>query len=233
MPTSLPRLLATCLTVASMAMLAPRAALADVPPAAVVDQKYVLRFGDTLNLRVLENDKLETRDLPVRPDGRISLPLVGELQAGGLTVPQLQGVITKAYTKYYVDPHVVVYISHFRPISISVVGLVNKPDTFKVEEPIRLLQAIGLAGGVNHERGDMHHLLVVRPSGEHQDIDLMEVMEGKVADNVMLYDGDTVRVFEVSGPDWYRVLPVAASTASLLSSILIILLQISNRVSTK
>ena len=70
-------------------------------------------------------------------------------------------------------------------------------------------------------------------SGEHQDIDLMEVMEGKVADNVMLYDGDTVRVFEVSGPDWYRVLPVAASTASLLSSILIILLQISNRVSTK
>ncbi|MDB5098234.1 MAG: Polysaccharide export protein [Cyanobacteria bacterium RYN_339] len=232
MPTLLPRLLTGLLTAASLALLAPAPAVA-AEGAQPTSQNYVLRFGDTLNLRVLENDKLETKDLPVRPDGRISLPLVGEVQAAGLTVPQLQVAITKAYTKYYVDPHVVAYISHFRPLSISVIGLVNRPDTFKIEEPVRLLQAIGLAGGINHERGDIHHVLVVRAGGEHQDIDLQDVMEGKVADNIMLYDGDTVRVFEVSGPDWYRVLPVAASSASLLSSILVILLQIERTASGK
>jgi polysaccharide export outer membrane protein len=230
----MPRFLTALLTATSLAFLAPAPALAaDAPPAPVQTQNYVLRFGDTLNLRVLENEKLETKDLPVRPDGRISLPLVGEIQAGGLTIPQLQLAITKAYNKYFVEPHVVVYISHFRPLAISVVGLVNKPDTFKVEEPIRLLQAIGLAGGVNHERGDLHKVLVTRTNGEHMMIDLQDVMEGKVSDNIMLYDGDTVRVFEVAGPDWYRVLPVAASTASLLSSILIILIQISNQTKAK
>jgi polysaccharide export outer membrane protein len=219
MPFSLPRLLTTLLTATSLALLAP------APAKAAADTNYVLRFGDTLNMRVLENEKLETKDLPVRPDGRISLPLVGEIQASGLTIPQLQQAITKAYAKYYVEPHVVIYVSHFRPLAISVVGLVNKPDTFKIEEPVRLLQAIGLAGGVERERGDLHHVLVVRPSGEHQMIDLQDVMEGKAADNVMLYDGDTVRVFEINGPDWYRILPVAASTVSLLSSIVVILVQ--------
>lgn len=236
MPVSLPRplvRLTAAFLVAALGFLAapPLPAFAQDAPAkasasAANSRDYVLRFGDSLNVFVLENENLEVDEEPIRPDGRISLPLIGELQASGLTIPQLHDRITKAYVKYFVEPHVVVNVAHFRQLSVSVVGLVTHPNTFPIPEPIHLLQAIGLAGGVTPERGDLHRVLVVRPSGEHQMIDLQAVMEGKAEDNVMLYDGDTVRVFEVDGPDWYRVLPTVANSLSILTSIVVILINL-------
>ena len=95
-------------------------------------------------------------------------------------------------------------------------------------EKIRLLQAIGLAGGINDQRGDRSRVLVVRAKGEHVIIDVAKIEEGKAEDNILLDDGDTVRVFEVNGPDWYRVLPVIASSLSILTSILVISIDIKN-----
>jgi polysaccharide export outer membrane protein len=227
MPLSLPRLtrrLTTALVSSSLLLLTNPPALAQSSPGAVVDQQYVLRFGDTLNMRVIENEKLEIKDQPIRPDGRVSLPLIGEIQAGGLTLPQLQDRVGKAYAKFFVEPHVIINVAKFRPLAISVVGLVNKPDTFKVDQPMRLLQMIGLAGGVERLRGDLHNVLIARLTGEHQVVDLQAVMEGKVEDNVMLYDGDTVRVLEVSGPDWYLILPTIASSLSIATSIILIII---------
>lgn len=235
MPATLPRpvkLLATTLLATSMLLVSSPAVRAqETPPVATAsnpayDQQYVLRFGDALNMRIIENEKLEIKEQPIRPDGRISLPLVGEVQAGGLTLPQLQQRVTKLYAKFFVEPHVIINVAKFRPLSISVVGLVNKPDTFEIHEPIHLLQAIGLAGGVERMRGDIHRVLVVRPNGTHKLIDLQDVMEGKAEDNVLLYDGDTVRVFEIGGPDWYQILPTVANSLSILTSIVVILINI-------
>ena len=141
----------------------------------------------------------------------------------GLTVPQLSERVTKAFTRFFVEPKVVINVAQFRPLRISVLGMVGKPGTYPLTEPMRLVPAIALAGGLDQQRASLSNVLVLRANGERQTINLAEVFEGKVDDNVMLYDGDTVRVEEVFGPDWYRVLPPLASSLSILSTIIILL----------
>lgn len=187
-------------------------------------RSYVLDYGDSLNLVVVGNEQLKIEEQPIRPDGRISLPLLGEVQAGGLTVPQFSDRVTKAYTKFFVDPKIVVNVAKFRPLQVSVVGKVEKPGTFPVVEPIRLLPAIALAGGLN-ERANPTNVLVLRASGERHVINLMDVLGGNMEGNVFLYDGDTVTIEETSNPDWYRLLPPLASALSILSTIVILLVR--------
>lgn len=187
------------------------------------DRQYVLRYGDTLNLKVVENEKLTIEQQPIRPDGRVSMPLIGEIQAGGLTVTQLTERVTKAYGRFFVDPHVVINVATFRPLDISIVGLVNKPGTYQVREPIRLMQAIALGGGFNFERADLSNVEVLRTTGEVRHVNLTNVMAGSQEDNLIVGDGDTVRVFEVGHPDWYRILPPLASALSITSTIIILL----------
>ena len=223
MPRILPIFTAFALALALVAGPLPPAQAQAAAPAAVVDTQYVLRFGDSLNLKVVENEKLTIEKQPIRPDGRISLPLIGEVKAGGLTLPQLTERINKAYGRFFVDPHVIINVAEFRPIDITVLGLVNKPGTYQVKEPIRLLQAVALGGGYDTQRSNLHDVLVVKANGTTQRIDLMAVLDGKVEDNVLISDGDTVRVNEVSSPDWYRILPVLASSLSIASTIIIVL----------
>lgn len=225
MPRILPFFTAFALALALVAGPLPPAQAQAQPaaPAAVVDTQYVLRFGDSLNLKVVENEKLTIEKQPIRPDGRISLPLIGEVKAGGLTLPQLTERINKAYGRFFVDPHVIINVAEFRPIDITVLGLVNKPGTYQVKEPIRLLQAVALGGGYDTQRSNLRDVLVVKADGTTQRIDLMAVLDGKVEDNVLISDGDTVRVNEVSSPDWYRILPVLASSLSIASTIIIVL----------
>jgi protein involved in polysaccharide export with SLBB domain len=102
-------------------------------------------------------------------------------------------------------------------------GLVRKPDTFTVPEPIRLMQALALAGGPDPERANLSNVLVLRANGDRQIIDVNAVLDGKTDDNVFLYDGDTVKISEVFGPDWYRILPPLASALSIASTIIVLL----------
>lgn len=190
---------------------------AQVAPVSVA--QYTLRFGDAINMRVVGNDQLLIEKQPIRPDGRISLPLIGEVQAGGLTVPQFQDRVRQAFQKYIVDPQVVINVAEFRPLRISVIGLVRKPDTFTVTEPIRLMHAIALAGGAEPRRGDLTRVLVLRPSGERMMVDVEAVLEGRVDQNLMLFDGDTVRVEEVYGPDWYAMLAPIGTIATVITAL--------------
>jgi polysaccharide export outer membrane protein len=226
MPASLPLSFRSLLAIwlAFALLLFPAARTAQAAPAAPVQEKqYVLKYGDAINMGVVGNEKLAIEKQPIRPDGLISLPLIGEVQAGGLTVPQFQERVTKAYTRFFTDPQIVINVAIFRPIQIAVLGMVNKPGTYPVAEPTRLLQMLALAGGLIHERASLNNVLVLRSSGDRQIIDLNAVLEGRTADNVMLYDGDAVRVEEVFGPDWYRILPPLASSLSILSTIIILL----------
>jgi polysaccharide export outer membrane protein len=203
-------------------MAAPAASATAAPAVPVQIKSYVLGYGDSLNVQVVGNEPLKIEEQPIRPDGRISLPLIGEVRAGGLTVVQLQDQVTKAYTKFFVEPKIVVNVAKFRPLQISVLGKVGKPGTFAVSEPIRLLPALALAGGLE-DRANPNDVLVLRANGDRQVISLNEVLAGRIEDNVMLYDGDSVTVAETSNPDWYRLLPPIASSLSILSTIIILL----------
>jgi polysaccharide export outer membrane protein len=206
--------------IATTALVAPAAQAEVAQP--IQDKQYVLRFGDSLNLKVVENEKLTIEDQPIRPDGRVSMPLIGEIQAGGLTLPQLTERITKSYGKFFVDPHVVVNVAKFRPLDINIVGQVNRPGTYQVAAPVRLLNAIGLGGGFDNFRADLTNVVILRQNGSFQRIDLNEVLNGKVELNVMVYDGDTIRVGEVAHPDFRTLVPSVASVISALGTILIV-----------
>lgn len=201
----------------------PAGAAAEPPVKA--DSQYTLRYGDSVNLKVVENEKLTLHDQPIRPDGRVSFPLIGEVVAGGLTLPQLTERVTQAYGRFFVDPHVVINVEKFRPLTINVVGLVHKPGTYEIKEPVRLLQAIALGGGYDVNRADLRDVLVLRAGGEAKRVDLANALSGKADDNVMIQDGDTVRVSEVAGPDWYRLLPPIAAALSIASTIVLLLVQ--------
>ncbi len=129
--------MAAVLLSGSPGLAAPAATL----PAA--DKQYVLRYGDSINLYVVENEKLAIQNQPIRPDGRVSMPLIGEVIAGGLTLPQLTERVAKSYTKFFVDPHVVVNVATFRALSATfsaaaTTSLILAPRTDENTEPERL-----------------------------------------------------------------------------------------------
>jgi polysaccharide export outer membrane protein len=115
--------------------------------AAPNQHKYLLGPEDALEISVWKEPDL-TKQLVVRPDGKISYPLIGQVQAAGLTVKQLQEAISKRLTKYVTDAHVTVILLKAQNYEIYVTGKVNKPGNFMIGRPINVMQAIAMAGGL-------------------------------------------------------------------------------------
>ena len=88
-----------------------------------------------------------SKSVPVRPDGMISLPLVGEVKAAGYTPVQLQDVLADRMKKYVSDPQVTVVVEKIASLSFNIVGEVNHPGYFPLTRRMTVLDAIALAGG--------------------------------------------------------------------------------------
>lgn len=108
---------------------------------------YRLGPGDQLDIHVWRNPEL-SKVVPVRPDGLISLPLVGEIPASAKTVSQLEAEITAALQDYVQYPTVTVTVTEIRSFVIYVLGQVASPGTLVLDRPINVVQAIAMAGGV-------------------------------------------------------------------------------------
>jgi polysaccharide export outer membrane protein len=203
--------------------------LAASPPQAApsAGPGYVLRYGDTLSICMLGNETFKLENQAIRPDGRLSVPLLGEVDAGGLTIPQLTAALTQGYRRYVIDPRLVVNIANFRPLKINVLGLVNKPGTYAVPEPTDLFASLALAGGLTRDRADARAIEVRRADGRHAVVNLERILAGE-QENTVLEDGDTVIVAEVAGPDWERILPHMATALSILGSLAVITWNIRN-----
>ena len=109
--------------------------------------KYLLGPEDAIEISVWKEPDL-TKQLVVRPDGKITYPLIGEVQAAGKTVKQLQAEILKRLEKYVTDAHVTVILLKAQNYKIYVTGKVNKPGEFVIGKPVNVLQAISMAGGL-------------------------------------------------------------------------------------
>jgi polysaccharide export outer membrane protein len=117
-------------------------ALAGVPGAA----DYVIGAEDLLQVSVWKNESL-SRQLPVRPDGKISMPLLHDIQAAGLTPMQLRDKIAAALAEFMPSPEVSVTVLEVRSYRVSVLGEVQKPGVLQLKAPTTVLEAIALAGG--------------------------------------------------------------------------------------
>lgn len=117
---------------------------ASTPIAREVD--YIIGPDDVLSVNVWKEPDL-SRSVPVRPDGKITLPLVGDIQANGATPIKLQGAIEKSLSEYISKPVVTVIVQEARSHKFNIIGEVHKPGTYVLSAPMTVLDAIALAGG--------------------------------------------------------------------------------------
>jgi polysaccharide export outer membrane protein len=111
------------------------------------DASYAIGAGDVLEVQVWDNKDLN-QTVFVRPDGKVSLPLVGEVAAGGRTVQQLQDELTEAYTRTVKVPQVTVLVKEIRSRPIYFIGGFTKPGVEQLTRPLTVLQAVSIAGGL-------------------------------------------------------------------------------------
>ncbi len=156
---------------------------------------YVIGIGDALDINVWKEGEL-TRSVGVRPDGMITLPLIGEIKASGLTPVQLQDQITAALTKVMSDPQVTVIVVGVNSMSFNIVGNVLKPGFYPLTRPITILDAIALSGGFR-DFAKEKKIYVLRATPERKQTKLFfnykEVIKGiRMAQNITLLPGDTL-----------------------------------------
>ena len=107
---------------------------------------YRIGPEDMLQISVWKNDAM-TRTVPVRPDGKISLPLLNDVQAGGLTALELRTVLTTKLAEYIPSPEVSVIVSDVRSFKVSVIGEVSRPGRYELRSWTTVLDVLALAGG--------------------------------------------------------------------------------------
>ncbi|HWF93235.1 MAG TPA: polysaccharide biosynthesis/export family protein [Terriglobales bacterium] len=161
------------------------------------DGAYVIGASDMLSINVWKEPDV-SRMIPVRSDGKISLPLVGEVQASGKTPLQLEQEITNKLKTYISDPEVTVMVQDSKSQKFNVLGMVAKPGAYPLLSTTTVLDAIALAGGFR-DFAKKKSMYVLRKDalGQPQRIpfNYKDVISGKNPEqNVQLQDNDTVVV---------------------------------------
>lgn len=166
--------------------------------ASMIDSKsYVIGENDVLEIDVWKEKEI-SRTIPVRPDGKISLPLVGEIQASGMTPMQLQNDLTKRLKEYIENPEVTVIVSDPRSHQFNVVGEVLRPGSYPLMQTMTVLDAIAQSGGFkDFAKETKIYVLRSMPDGARVRIrfNYKRVIQGRdLQENVVLKPGDTIVV---------------------------------------
>ncbi len=157
--------------------------------------EYRIGREDVLEVVVWHEPEL-TRVVPVRPDGRISLPLAGEVEAAGKTPKELQEGLTKVLGPYIHDASVAVLVREINGARVFVLGEVTKPGGYPLRGPLTVVQAIALAGGRTEFGGDDVMWLRTMPDGKQERVRLSfgELVKGEAAGALWVRGGDVLYV---------------------------------------
>jgi len=131
--------------------------------AAAAVAEYLIGPEDVLDISVWKNPEL-SRKVPVRPDGKVSLPLVNDIQAAGLTPSELREQLAKRLAEYVPTPEVAVIVAEVQSLRVSVVGAVKTPGRFMLKSPATVLECIALAQGLT-EFAARDRIVVLRQNG--------------------------------------------------------------------
>ena len=175
-----------------------RVAAAETAPAPDSSQlDYRLQPGDTVTISVWKEKDLETEAL-VRPDGGLSFPLVGDIEAKGHTLREVREMLAERLKPYIPDPVVTVAIKEIGGDHVYVLGRVNRPGEYPFSQPIDVMQALSLAGGTTPFASLNHIVILHRDGGGEQHalhFRYADVAHGRdLSQNVLLKSGDTVVV---------------------------------------
>ena len=162
----------------------------------LVSKTYQIGPGDVLQISVWKEEGMDQQIL-VRPDGEITFPLIGEVQAGGLTTRALSFALIEKLKKYIPHPSVTVSVTQAVSNKVYVIGKVNRPGEFAATAYMDVLQALTMAGGLT-PYADSDEIKIIRrtESGTKMKLfDYDEVISGERLEmNIILKAGDTVVV---------------------------------------
>ena len=163
---------------------------------AAVGDEYVIGPEDVLYIHVWKEDTL-TRNIPVRTDGKISLPLIQEVKAAGLTPLQLREILTRKFKEFIENPIVSVTVVEINSYKVYVIGQVKNPGVHRLRSETTVTQIIVLAGGFTDWANPKKIWVIRKENGKEKRITVnyKRIMAGKDLDsNIILKAGDTVVV---------------------------------------
>jgi polysaccharide export outer membrane protein len=178
-----------------------RVAVAQISPTARMTDSsqldYRLQPGDLVTISVWKEKDLETEAL-VRPDGGLSFPLVGDVEAKGHTLREVRDMIARRLKPYIPDPVVTVAIKQIGGNHVYVLGRVNRPGEYPFNQPVDVMQALSLAGGTT-PFAELNRIVILHRDGDGAEhathFRYADIAHGKdLTQNVLLQSGDTVVV---------------------------------------
>lgn len=167
------------------------------PGTALADKTYVIGPSDLLEIIVWKEDSLSRTDYMVRPDGRLSMPLIDDVQAAGLTPMQLKEEITRAYASFLDAPRVYILVRDPRSKQFAVLGNVQRSGVYPLLNSTNVLQGLAQAQGFS-EWAHKDEIMVLRGYGQRTQrfpFQYTEVITGNALhQNILLEPGDVIVV---------------------------------------
>ncbi|MBZ5515335.1 MAG: polysaccharide export protein [Acidobacteriia bacterium] len=166
------------------------------PKAATDDPTYIIGADDMLDISVWKETDV-SRTVPVRPDGKISLPLLNDVPAAGLTPMQLQQQITEKLRKFLTEPQVTVIVTQINSRRVYIMGEVNRPGMFPLLPNMTILQLVTTAGGFTQFANTSKVRLLRNENGKQvaYSFNYKEVLAGRQPEqNLTLKPGDSIVV---------------------------------------
>ena len=168
----------------------------DTEPEAPANNDYRIGVGDMLNIQVWKEADL-SRSVPVRPDGKISFPLLDDIQAAGLTPLELKALLTEKLKQYLSEPRVTVLVEEVNSYKVYVMGEVLTQGALVLKNKTTLLQAISLAGGFT-QYAKRNEITILRRTAKRDErivVSYEKILSGRNPEqNLTLEPGDTVVV---------------------------------------
>ena len=164
------------------------------------DGQYVIKPGDQLSIKFFFNPELNEQDLIVRPDGRISLQLIHEVEAANLTAPQLMSLLEERYKGQLKNPEIAVIVRAVKePPRVYINGQVKTPGPIEIVRSLSMLQAIARSGGFMEDTAKKNEVIVLREDQSGQTfvikVDIEASLSGEdLSQNIQLHPGDFVQV---------------------------------------
>ena len=163
------------------------------PPREDARLEYRIGREDLLDISVWRDGDL-SRTVPVRPDGRISLPLLGEIEAAGLSARELGELIQDQLKPFLSDPRVVVIVREVHSPRVFVIGEVARPGAFPLRGRLTVLQALSLAGGLSEFADDKNIAILRAEDGARYRVSYEALVSGETGSDFSLRAGDTIHV---------------------------------------
>ena len=160
-----------------------------------VGENFVIGLEDVLQINVWKEPDFSVQSVVVRPDGKITLPVIGDIQANGLTTKQLQDSYIDRLRTYVKDPTVTVIVVKIESQKVSIVGAVGKPGAYPMGAPMTVLELIAKAGGLTDYAKATRIKILRKKDGRLLLFNYKDAINGRnLKQNVILENGDMVLV---------------------------------------